>query len=830
MAIQLDGTTGISTTGNIISNGTITATNIALNNILTPGNISAAGNITAGGSLTVGSFAASALSASGNVTGGNLITGGLISATGNITGNYILGNGALLTGVITSVANINNGTSNVTVVSSGGNVTVGIGGTGNVAVFASTGEYVTGVVSASGNITGGNLNAAGLSLSGNVVSPLAVTGNITGGNIISVAAMSAATLTTTSDVVVGGNLTVNGDTTYNNVTSFNVEDPIISLGRGANNAPLVSDDGKDRGEQLWYYSGSEKSAFVGFNNTADKLFAAIDVSIANEIVTINSYGNFVVGNLEGATVSTTGNITGNYYIGNGSQLTSVVATGVGVLPSLSVTGNTITGNLNALEQVSAVGNITGGNIVAGSIISATGNILSGNNIIATANITGGNILAGSGVITTTGNITGANVISGTTFSASGNVTGGNINTAGLVSVTGNVTASGNVSGDYILGNGALLTGVITSVANINNGNSNITVVSSGGNITASVGGTSNVVVWATTGEYVNGIISATGNITGNYFIGNGSALTGIIAGATTTFSSTAPGSPAIGDVWIQANTAIQYVYFNDDTSSQWAEMEAYQSFSTGTAGGGVAGSNTQIQFNDAGSAGASANLTFDNSSNTLSTTTITATGNITGGNVISGGVRVYKWTTQANTAPLNSVPGDNWYDSYADKLYLYVNDGTGNQWVDQSPPTTFASLTVTGNTASGNLLTAGIVSATGNITGSYFIGNGSQLTGISGGGFAWAIANSNITLSANNGYFVDTTGGAKTMTLPASASIGDTIRINDLAGTFSSNNLTVARNGGNIQGVAQDLVVSVDQSSFGLVYSNGTYGWKLLEL
>ena len=83
---------------------------------------------------------------------------------------------------------------------------------------------------------------------------------------------------------------------------------------------------------------------------------------------------------------------------------------------------------------------------------------------------------------------------------------------------------------------------------------------------------------------------------------------------------------------------------------------------------------------------------------------------------------------------------------------------------------------------------------------------------------------------ANNGYFVDTSAGAKTMTLPASAVIGDTIRINDLAGTFGTNNLTVARNGGNIQGVAQDLVVSVNQSSFGLVYSNSTYGWKLLEL
>ena len=78
-------------------------------------------------------------------------------------------------------------------------------------------------------------------------------------------------------------------------------------------------------------------------------------------------------------------------------------------------------------------------------------------------------------------------------------------------------------------------------------------------------------------------------------------------------------------------------------------------------------------------------------------------------------------------------------------------------------------------------------------------------------------------------FFVDTTGGAKTMTLPTGVTIGDTVRINDLAGTFGTNNLTVARNGSNIQGIADDLVVSVNQSSFGLVYSNGTYGWKLLE-
>jgi hypothetical protein len=113
----------------------------------------------------------------GNITGGNVLTGGVVSATGNISGNYILGNGALLTGVITSVANINNGTSNVTVVSSGGNVTVGVSGTGNVAVFSTGGLDVTGRVSASGNITGTNILGNGAGLTGvNAFSNVTVTG------------------------------------------------------------------------------------------------------------------------------------------------------------------------------------------------------------------------------------------------------------------------------------------------------------------------------------------------------------------------------------------------------------------------------------------------------------------------------------------------------------------------------------------------------------------------------------------------------------------------------------------------------------------------------
>ena len=64
------------------------------------------------------------------------------------------------------------------------------------------------------------------------------------------------------------------------------------------------------------------------------------------------------------------------------------------------------------------------------------------------------------------------------------------------------------------------------------GTSNVQVVSSGGNVTIGVAGTSNVAVFSTSGAQVNGNISATGNITGNYFVGNGSALTGVVSSAS----------------------------------------------------------------------------------------------------------------------------------------------------------------------------------------------------------------------------------------------------------------------------------------------------------
>ena len=91
------------------------------------------------------------ISASGNITGNNVITTSTfapasISTAGNVTGSYILGNGSLLTGL--SGSSISSGTSNVSILASGGNILVGVGGA-NIVLFTSAG-----IQNGQGNATG----------------------------------------------------------------------------------------------------------------------------------------------------------------------------------------------------------------------------------------------------------------------------------------------------------------------------------------------------------------------------------------------------------------------------------------------------------------------------------------------------------------------------------------------------------------------------------------------------------------------------------------------------------------------------------------------------
>jgi hypothetical protein len=79
---------------------------------------------------------------------------------------------------------------------------------------------------------------------------------------------------------------------------------------------------------------------------------------------------------------------------------------------------------------------------------------------------------------------------------------------------------------------------------------------------------------------------------------------------------------------------------------------------------------------------------------------------------------------------------------------------------------------------------------------------------------------------SGRGYFVNTTSGARTVTLPASPSAGDFLAVSDYNSTAGTNNITIARNGSNINGSASNLVISKANSAIQLVYVDATTGWQ----
>lgn len=76
-------------------------------------------------------------------------------------------------------------------------------------------------------------------------------------------------------------------------------------------------------------------------------------------------------------------------------------------------------------------------------------------------------------------------------------------------------------------------------------------------------------------------VSVTGNISGNYILGNGSQLTGIEAGLSwTTQANTAPSSPNPGDFWYDSYSSKKFQYTNDGTGNTWVDQSFPTVFTT----------------------------------------------------------------------------------------------------------------------------------------------------------------------------------------------------------------------------------------------------------
>lgn len=249
---------------------------------------------------------------------------------------------------------------------------------------------------------------------------------------------------------------------------------------------------------------------------------------------------------------------------------------------------------------------------------------------------GTNVVIRSNVVTTT--ITNQNlVLAGNgigNIQANSSIVPG---TAGVYDLGSPNNTFNYVYGDYFVGNGALLTGVVVAGGTaITNGNSNVTV-NANSNVTVGVAGVSDVATFANTGFYVNGVVSTTGNVTGNFILGNGSQLTGI----NVTSSNLVNGNSNVqvyanSDIAISSNgvSNVIVVSSQDVTITGNLTVTGNATLSGNILGDRIQNGNTSI---DIQTAGGNANISVGGVSNiaVFTTSGVDVTGNISA-NVFSG--------------------------------------------------------------------------------------------------------------------------------------------------------------------------------------------------
>lgn len=372
----------------------------------------------------------------------NNIAGGSISSLNGLTG----------------AVNIYGG-SGVSVATAAGGIT--LTNTGVVSAVAGTGISVS---AATGAVTFTNTGVQS-AIAGNQITVSGATGAVT---VAVTATPSFTTISTSGDGTVGGNLvvtgnlTINGTTTTVNSNTMTIDDPLLTLGTSGGLPISASDSGKDRGIVFNYYDTAGRTGFFGWDASAAEFVFQKNSTVTGEVVTGVSYGNLHVANL--------------------------------LLQNGTVTADTVIG--------SAAGNQThtfrdyGGTIVTVNAEPTTGYILKGNSLGAhtwqNSNAAGFTAFAATSLATArTFSLTGDVTATGITFDGTGNVTLSTTIAANSVALgtdtTGNYAADVSVAGIGLTISGAAGEGtqyIITSGATSANTASQIVARDASGNFTA----------------------------------------------------------------------------------------------------------------------------------------------------------------------------------------------------------------------------------------------------------------------------------------------------------------------------------------------------------
>jgi len=335
-----------------------------------------------------------------------------------------------------------------------------------------------------------------------------------------------------------------------------------------------------------------------------------------------------------------------------------------------------------------------------------------------------------------------------------------------------------------------------------------------------VTGTGGSVTWAAEDKGTKIIYATANDATNPDIIDATSAF--VTATSTTTLSNKTLTAPkfADGGFIADANGAESLVF--GTTSSAVNEVKITNA-ATGTAGPIIASqgeTNSNLQLRPAGSgvitvgtAAANATVTSKGAYDLiLSTNEGSSSSNITITDAANGDV-----TVTPNGSGIFHIAGNS---TQAGTLKLTEDTDDGSNFVAIKAPNVSTSYTMTFPTAVAGGNDYVLKSTTGGVL---------SWGEAAAGGTSWqaVVTGATQTAVAGEGYFINTTSNACTLTLPA-GTISDEVSVIDYAGTFDSNNLTVAADGSEkIHGSTDDLTVATERAGFTLVYSDSTQGWLL---